>query len=334
MSSVLFNQCKKEITTLTYVKCYSCNSNYHFSTCSPLSESTYSNMYGERKTNWKCHICKPRIKSTNNVYQAIVSNETNPTKQLRTDDDDSDVSDRSKKFKESLSLSSVNAKLCSVQSDVSELKSDLKDIKSSIEQVATNVNTSNLQIKDDIQNALLSITNTISTLVAQVNELHEKDKQRERQISTMETRINKLEQQQIAKNIEIKNINSKNMSAYDVVKTIASSLNVNINDADISNAYRLKKQEDKAIIEFSSINKKREFMSKVERHRVDAAVINKDQITETNNSLSNSNNKYIYINDQLTFNNRQLLWLAKTKARESSWKFVWVRNGNIFAKKN
>lgn len=51
----------------------------------------------------------------------------------------------------------------------------------------------------------------------------------------METRINKLEQQQIAKNIEIKNINSKNMSAYDVVKTIASSLNVNINDAHESN---------------------------------------------------------------------------------------------------
>lgn len=45
-------------------------------------------------------------------------------------------------------------------------------------------------------------------------------------------------------------------------------------------------------------------------------------------------NKFLYINDQLTFNNRRLLWLAKAKAKEAKWKFVWVRNDTIFARKN
>lgn len=58
-------------------------------------------------------------------------------------------------------------------------------------------------------------------------------------------------------------------------------------------------------------------MSKVVRHRVDANMINN----------SDDQNKYIYIN-------RRLLWLAKTKAKEANWKFAWVRNGHIFAKKN
>ena len=69
-------------------------------------------------------------------------------------------------------------------------------------------------------------------------------------------------------------------------------------------------------------------MSKIERHRIDEKIINN---TEGENS---SNVKYIYINDQLTYNNRQLLWIAKTKAHEVKWKFVWVRNGNILARKN
>lgn len=67
-------------------------------------------------------------------------------------------------------------------------------------------------------------------------------------------------------------------------------------------------------------------MSKVERHRVDASIINSGE-----NNISSP--KYIYLNDQITYNNRQLLWIAKTKANEARWKFVWVKNGNIFARK-
>lgn len=329
----LCNQCKIAITTTSYVKCYSCNSNYHFATCSSISEATYLNMSSERKTSWKCQICRPS-RSPN----LLVFDDKNQQKQTRAnDDDENDETDRTKKFKETLSLTAVNSKLCSVQSDVKELKSDIKEIKKSIEQVSTNVSNSNLQIKQDIQTALTTITNTLTTLVGQVKELFENDKKRETQITAMDTRINKLEQQLIVKNIEIKNIKNKQMSAYDVVKTIGASLNVVVNEEDVSRAYRLKKQNDKVVIEFSSLGKKIELMSKIERHRVDANVIKENINTENNSSnVENSShtNKYIYINDQLTFTNRRLLWLAKTKAIEAKWKFVWVRNGNIFARKN
>ncbi|XP_065367204.1 uncharacterized protein LOC135959969 [Calliphora vicina] len=324
MSNVLCSQCNNIITTTNFVKCHNCNANYHFSTCSPLSESTYTTMTVEKKMNWRCHVCKPRSKSPNNIYQAFVFDENNQQKQIR-DDTISEENDRAKKFKESLSLNSVNSKLCSVQSDVTELKSDMKEIKSQIEMLASNVNTSNLQIKDEIQSALSTITQTLSTLVAQVSQLNDKDKQREKQINNMEMRMNKIEQQMIAKNIEIKNIDNKQISPFDVVKKIAASRNVEIKEEDISKAYRLKRQESKIIVEFLSLDKKTEFMSKIERHRVEASIIN---------SNDNNNSKYIYINDQLIYNYRQLLWVAKTKAHEANWKFVWVRNGNIFARKN
>ncbi|XP_037827188.1 uncharacterized protein LOC119615182 [Lucilia sericata] len=288
-------------------------------------------MYGERKTNWKCHVCKPRNKSQNNLYQSVVFDETSQQKKARNDDDEGN--DNAKKFKESLSLSSLNSNLCSVESNVTELRGELQagmmELKSQMEILVTNFNKQHMQMNDnnkETQLALSTITSTLSSLVTQVSDLNEKDKTREKQITTMDTRMNKFEQQLIVKNIEIKNIYNNDISAFEVVKKIANSRNVEINEFDVDRAYRLKRQNDKIIVEFSSLNKKIEFMSKIERHRVDSQIIN-------SSGDRNSNAKYIYINDQLTFNYRRLLWITKTKAHEANWKYVWVRNGNIFARK-
>lgn len=71
-------------------------------------------------------------------------------------------------------------------------------------------------------------------------------------------------------------------------------------------------------------------MSKIHRHRI---VVNELNKQNENNINKNNTTNYIFINDQLTPHNRRMLWLAKTKASESKWDFVWVRNGNIIAKK-
>ena len=44
--------------------------------------------------------------------------------------------------------------------------------------------------------------------------------------------------------------------------------------------------------------------------------------------------KRIFINDELTALNRNLLWNAKIKAKEHNWKYVWIKDGRILAKKN
>ncbi|KAI8117059.1 hypothetical protein CVS40_10971 [Lucilia cuprina] len=285
-------------------------------------------MYGEKKTSWKCHICKPRNRSPNTLYQSVVFDDNNAKKKARADDEDDNGNEQAKKFKENMSLTFVNNKLCKVESDVSEFKSDLKEVKTTM-----------VEMKDEIHTTLSSISTTLSTLVTQIkelserdkqrenqiNELIEKDKQKEQQINAMQSEINKLQQQQLSKNIEIKNIENKQMSDFEIVKTIATSVNVEIREGDIDRTYRIKKQ-NKIIVEFASLNKKAEFMSKIVRHRVDAKLIN------TENQCNKHN--FIYLNDELTFNNRRLLWMAKMKAKENNWKYVWVNNGNICARKN
>lgn len=152
------------------------------------------------------------------MYQTVIFDEKNNKKQARTDDEDSE-NDQSKKFKdkEIMSLTSVNNKLWSLQTEVTE---GFSKVEKTIEQLSTNINTSNIQIKDEIQSALSTITTTLTALVDQVKKLNEKDQIRESQISAMDNRINKLEQEMLSKNIEIKNINNQQISAYEVVRAI------------------------------------------------------------------------------------------------------------------
>lgn len=326
------NQCKKTLPA-NFVKCFGCESKYHFSSCCSLSESTYAGINAERKTAWRCHVCKPR-KNSNNSYLVMFESKPQQKQQRREESDNEDTDNEdAKRFKDPININVVNNNLGEVKSDVmvlktdvTSIKSDISDIKSTMQELATNISQSNMQMNNNIQTALANITSSLSTLASQVSELCEKNKEKEKQMQEMDNRIHKLEQQIVNKSIEIKNVTNQDISANEAVKKIGSSVNVTIDNNDISNAYRVK-NSNKIIVEFCSLNKKKELLSNIKRHRIDANLINEQRNDDDNYD-------FIYINDLLTAHNRKLLWMAKTKAKETGWKFIWVRNGYIFAKKN
>lgn len=41
----------------------------------------------------------------------------------------------------------------------------------------------------------------------------------------------------------------------------------------------------------------------------------------------------VYFNENLTRANRELFWMARSKAKEVKFKYVWVKGGKLFAKK-
>ena len=42
----------------------------------------------------------------------------------------------------------------------------------------------------------------------------------------------------------------------------------------------------------------------------------------------------VYINKQLTPHFKKLIWLTKTKAKSTNWKFVWFKNYKVLEKKS
>lgn len=337
--------------TGNYIKCHHCGSKYHYSPCATLSESTYSIMSAEKKAAWKCHTCrgdKGRSKSPNSVCPEAANIEQQnqqqqaANKQQRSEDEN-EQQRNNKKFKDSISLNIINTNMSAMKVELATIRNstsaELGDIKASISQLSNNIITSNNLLREDMTSALLKLTESMTNLSAQVNELKKENAEKELRIKKMESKVNMLEQKLLNKSIEIKNVNNSMLDATYVIKTIAASINVKLNDTDIGNAYNIKRS-NKTIIEFTTVNKKKEILAKVRSNKIKGDVFNTNIDSNTNNSNVNPannnqpNNKPIYINEQLTAYNRQLLWLAKTKAKDSGWKFVWVRDGNIYAKKN
>ncbi|XP_023302701.2 uncharacterized protein LOC111684734 [Lucilia cuprina] len=298
-------------------------------------------MTTEKRADWRCHKCKPRKGSTssNISYQSIIYDGPVQTNQKQQRDEEQEENDEVKRFKNSLSLTDVNNSVSMVKNDVRELKEDvssmksdineikplrvdINDIKTTMQEFAKQMCESNAQMNYNLQTAITTITSSITALTNQVSELCESNKEKTKQINEMGKQINDMEQRMLNKTIEIKNITKKNIQPNEVVKTIANSLNVQLEDHEISNSYVLKKSK-RVIVEFTSLNKKKELLSKISRHRVDSKLVNDE-----------TGDKYIYVNEHLTPYKRRLLWLAKTKAKEANYKFVWIRDGNIYVKKN
>lgn len=321
--------CKNPITHLNYIQCYNCNKQFHFSPCTTLIEIEWNSMSAQKKIDWKCQYCNPNPKSPNNAYKSIVFNES---QKHGREEDEGSSNDGIKRPKSATTLKTTNntpnSKTNNIQSDVAEMKTDMKELKTAMQQLAMNMmtlNNTSSGIKDNLANALIKINETLETLTVQVKDLQERDREKTIKIQELDERIGKMEQHAICKNIEIGNVMDTTIKPETVVTKIAASLGAQIDEKDIENSYRITRN-NKIIIEFVSITKKRDLLNRLKRHRVDANVLSGDTSIPTNN--------FIYVNDELTPQNRKILWLAKIRAKECGWKFIWLRNGHIYARKN
>lgn len=332
-------QCDVAITT-KYMKCSVCSACYHFSPCCSIQLSSYNGMNIEKRAAWRCHKCRER---KNSAYHIVIS-DTVQHKQKRNSlslEDDEIFEDSNKRFKDHVSTNNQQQqtpvhhelhnviqhkeqqKLQQPQIQTEQINESIQIMMQNMSQMALQLSAISTQIQNQ-QETLQQIHENQFRLSDQVTELQKQNEQKDKKIREMENKISKLEQKTIEKNIEINNLNNDSMSAATVVKKLAEKLNVQIDEPDIEKVYHTKGKA-KVVLELSSLHKKRELMSKIEGHRVDA--------TDINIEAAGGKHQYIYVNDQLTAEKRHLLWLAKRKAKEAGWKFVWVRQGEILARK-
>lgn len=139
--------------------------------------------------------------------------------------------------------------------------------------------------------------------------------------------ISNLEQYQRNRNVEIFGIKEQPNEDYgDIVQKIAEELEIEVSAVDVDVAHRLRKikttKHHPIIVQFKSRQKRDLFLSK--RYFV-----------VLNNTIPGTEiGKKIFINENLTAYNKELLYQAREKAKELNFRFTWFRFGKVYMRKD
>ena len=285
-----------------FVHCSHCNTNLHFD-CSAIRWNTWKAMSASKKDAWKCEACRGLVSRTpvRNISSRSASLQQ-PEKRMRE----------------------ISPKATSSQVTNSDLLIELQEMKKFCEFI-------NAQY-EDINTTSKSNHELLEKMIADTAKLRDEIREKDNKIKYLESRVNVLEQNCIKNDVEISNIEPRNNeNLHEIVKKIAQITNTEITDKNIADIYRTRSRnplKSNIIVTFNQFTKKQLFINNCKRQRSTNSLTLKrvfdDEIDEARGG------GVIFINNRLTNNNKHLLWLAKQKAREQNWKFVWEREGRIF----
>lgn len=157
-----------------------------------------------------------------------------------------------------------------------------------------------------------------------LNDLSQRNIYLEKCNKALEERVGLLEQKELNLNIELVNVEKQEgENTLEVVKKIADKLN--LSPDNVGSAWRVRGPEKKGprpvIVTLKSSASRSEWLK-----------CRKTYLTN-NTVFSNGSSLKIYINEQVTRQTRELLWIVKTKLK-NVYKYIWIQNGRVLVKKD
>lgn len=291
------------------ITCSVCDGQFDFP-CSGITERGY-NRLGERKHTWKCASCKapatatasPCIKVTSPVpadYETILLELKRMSAQM-----------------ESLPALVETVKAIQIElEDLKAMRSEFSEVKHSFEFAC-----------DEIK----ALSGRVSLLEKEAESM----KKTKEELSTLQDRIFKLEEQQREydqrsriNNIEIKGVPMSNdENLFTLVAKIGETINCHIPREQINYIARVPTRNDKQdkniICSVHNSYLKNDFVAAARKHK-----------NLNTGNLGLRGDSKIYVNHHLTLENKILLNKTKALAKERGFESVWVTSCKIFLRKN
>lgn len=202
-----------------------------------------------------------------------------------------------------------------------ELKSEIADLKESTDFCSKSVDEFKVAISE-----LKSIKAQLGQLNTANQQLLGENKELRNNLEESMNRIAELEQYSRLKNLEIKGIPfSPNEHVRDVVKRVSEALSVPLELPDVDTCHRVptkKPGQQHIVVQFTT------------RQKRDAVfyAAKKKRLTSTMIDIPGQPSP-IFVNEHLTMLNKMLLSEAIKAKKNKNWKFVWTKNGKVYARK-
>lgn len=298
-------KCSDLITINDLIICSSCSSKLH-SSCAGLKEKTFKEMLPMNKKKWKCGECKqPKPASTPaRDGQSLLS--------IDFDKLTAYIDKKLENFREEIRkdfCKHIEKEMCEIKESISFMSNTFDDIK------ATLANNSKL-----------------------IKELKSENQQIRAQNNDLQNRLHAVEQQSRECNIELQcvpedraeNLVNLSMQLSSIVK---GGLQVN----DILSVHRVAKLDKNSqrprsiIIKLSSPRCRDSFLAAAKHFNKSNS---NDRLNSSHLGVGGDAKKPIYVCEHLPLATKQLHAATRIFARENSFKFVWIRNGRVYLRKD
>lgn len=316
--------------------------------CSSVTRKQFEDMSMSSKRNWKCPECytrQPKRDNTNTPVHTKTTDSQTANVTLRSSRRNP-VNSGSMSESEDLDKHSDNGNLADISEIVrkevsaamrSELPSLMKKLfESNFNPIKAQLNTLQESVKfisdqyEDIKESIHTIVNENKVLKTECAQLRET-------VSSLSDRLNSMEQYMRDSNIEIQGVPefmSENIVNF--VKHIAKVVSAKLADDDILSCTRVaamnkNSQRPRAIVvRLRSSRCRVEVYSAVQRFNK----AHQDKKLNSSHLGIAGEITNIYVGEHLSPSNKALHAAARIKSRELGYKFVWVRNGHIFVRKD
>lgn len=297
-------KCKKSITNRSPgLECNKCGIQVHAKTdCTGLTNKQLAAVRGAENLEWTCNAC---AHSSFRKSSFIVP----------SDDEEEEDSDNANK---ELTLDSKRF-LARITKEMEKiLKKELEETNRSMQFLSDKV--------EDCLETIEVFKGRIKEMENKNQDLTNKNKFLENRIGALEQRITTMEQSSISRKLEIAGLpETDDENVQEIIKKTATKLN--LTTADIESARRSRKGKSSVIcLDMKNEDSKNTWISAAKKIPITSGDImnNRDPKISTNK---------IYIREALTPYIKNLLWKAKQELKDS-YKFVWCKNGKIYARKS
>lgn len=223
--------------------------------------------------------------------------------------------------------------------EVQEGKLTLEDIMQKMNEIAEtqkgqeiSFNKSYEVLSEKLEENTKSVTDhkqSLEKCLAIIDGLAEENRNLTKKVSELEQKIDDMEQYSRLNSVEIQGVpENKNEDIVQVVKEVGKALNMDISESMIDACHRLGRRPGPGgpppgiIVRFV--------------RRLDKEELMKKRRVKSNFSTRHMNlgmDQPVYINEALSPARRRLLAEARKLKREKEFRFLWVRNGKIFIRR-
>ncbi|CAH0751751.1 unnamed protein product [Diatraea saccharalis] len=336
--------CLQSIVDRRFLRCNICEQYYDL-LCANVSEQRFFNtLTREHRSRWKCPLCinkEPKCDNSNTPVRPVadvVTIRRGAGVSVSPPDDNMDVSDIIVADDLNNAAHNISLDTSLTKTLIDELRQFRKEL-SMTRMKVEELNETMSRFEDRIvacEERINGISSRIETLEKRLEDKHSSSDAESSLLTTVEQlkmELNERDQDLLLNDIEISCIpETKGESLQHVVMTVTRKLGVGLEEQEIVSVARVGRptaQEDQKTVRPRPIVVK--FTRRVIRDQVlRAARVRRGATTE--GIIPVVPPRRFYVNERLTRVNRQVFRRAREVAGRLNWRYVWTRDGRVYAR--